>query len=45
MIEQIPPDSRLAGAFLAGYALVTPKELWPADTMERLRPIIGRFLE
>ena len=25
-------------------ALVTDKSLWPAETVERLRPILGRFL-
>ncbi len=44
VIEQIPeapdwPEHRSLDA-----ALVTPMDLWPAETIEKLRPIIGRFL-
>jgi 5'-methylthioadenosine phosphorylase len=44
VIEQIPEAPNWPEHSSLDNALVTPKELWPAETVERLRPIIGRFL-
>jgi len=44
VIEQIPAEPDWPEHRSLDNALVTAKELWPAETAEKLRPIIGRFL-
>jgi 5'-methylthioadenosine phosphorylase len=44
VIEQIPEVPDWPEHSSLDNALVTAKELWPAETVEKLRPIIGRFL-
>jgi len=44
VIEQIPEVPNWPEHSSLDNALVTPKNLWPAETVEKLRPIIGRFL-
>lgn len=43
-IPRIPADPGWPEHQALDMALVTDKSLWPAETVERLRPIIGRFL-
>ena len=45
VIEQIPENPGWPEHSSLDSALVTPKNLWPPETVEKLRPIIGRFLE
>jgi len=44
VIEQIPEAPDWPEHSSLDHALVTPRDLWPAETVEKLRPIIGRFL-
>ena len=44
VIEQIPETPGWPEHSSLDSALVTPKHLWPPETVEKLRPIIGRFL-
>jgi 5'-methylthioadenosine phosphorylase len=44
VIPQIPETPDWPEHSSLDTALVTPKHLWPAETVEKLRPIIGRFL-
>jgi 5'-methylthioadenosine phosphorylase len=44
VIEQIPETPGWPEHRALDTALVTPMEYWPAETVEKLRPIIGRFL-
>jgi len=44
VIEQIPEVADWSEHCSLDQALVTPKELWPAETVEKLRAIVGRFL-
>ena len=44
VIEQIPETPDWPEHTALDSALVTPKHLWPGETVEKLRPIIGRFL-
>ena len=44
VIEQIPETPGWSEHSSLDSALVTPKHLWPPETVEKLRPIIGRFL-
>jgi 5'-methylthioadenosine phosphorylase len=44
VIAQIPESPDWPEHSSLDHALVTPKHLWPAETVEKLRPIIGRFL-
>jgi len=43
-ISQIPTTPDWPEHTALDTALITPKELWPEATVEKLRPIIGRFL-
>ena len=45
VIGQIPLEPDWPEHRALDTALVTPKGLWPAETVERLRVILGRFLE
>jgi 5'-methylthioadenosine phosphorylase len=44
VIEQIPEVADWPEHHSLDHALVTPKELWPPETVEKLSGIIGRFL-
>jgi 5'-methylthioadenosine phosphorylase len=44
VIEQIPAEPDWPEHRSLDNALVTSKDLWPPETVEKLRPIIGRFL-
>jgi len=44
VIEQIPQTPDWPEHSSLDNALVTPKHLWPAETIGKLEPIIGRFL-
>lgn len=44
VIEQIPAEPDWPEHRSLDNALVTPRNLWPPETMEKLRPIISRFL-
>ena len=44
VIEQIPESPDWPEHSSLDNALVTAKHLWPPETVEKLRPIIGRFL-
>jgi 5'-methylthioadenosine phosphorylase len=44
VIEQIPEAPDWPEHSALDHALVTPKNLWPPETIEKLRPILGRFL-
>ena len=45
VIAQIPQTPDWPEHHSLDHALVTPRRLWPAETAEKLRPIIGRFLQ
>ena len=45
LIPRIPQDPTWPEHAALDSALVTDRKLWPAATVEKLRPIIGRFLE
>ena len=44
VIEQIPAEPDWPEHSSLDNALVTARNLWPPETVEKLRPIIGRFL-
>lgn len=44
VIPKIPTEPDWPEHTSLDAALVTPKKLWPAATVEKLRPILGRFL-
>jgi len=44
VIPQIPIEPNWPEHHALDTALITPRELWPEETVEKLRPIIGRFL-
>ncbi len=44
VIPQIPIEPNWSDHRSLDMALVTPKELWPAETVKNLRPILSRFL-
>jgi 5'-methylthioadenosine phosphorylase len=44
VIEQIPTEPDWPEHRSLDNAMVTPRNLWPPETVEKLRPIIGRFL-
>jgi len=44
VISQIPAEPGWPEHRSLDHALVTPRHLWPAETVEKLRPILGRFL-
>lgn len=44
VIPRIPTEANWPEHRALDSALVTPKNLWPAETQEKLRPILGRFL-
>jgi 5'-methylthioadenosine phosphorylase len=44
VIPQIPIEPDWPEHFVLDSALVTDRKLWPAATVERLEPILGRFL-
>jgi 5'-methylthioadenosine phosphorylase len=43
VVPRIPENAVWAEHRALDMALVTPRELWPAETREKLRPILGRF--
>jgi 5'-methylthioadenosine phosphorylase len=44
VIPQIPETPSWPEHRALDHALVTDRKLWPAATIEKLRPILGRFL-
>jgi len=44
-IPQIPTEANWPEHRALDSALITDKKLWPAETVAKLRPIIGRFLD
>jgi 5'-methylthioadenosine phosphorylase len=44
LIPRIPPEPNWPEHFALNAAFVTERTLWPAATVEKLRPILGRFL-
>jgi 5'-methylthioadenosine phosphorylase len=44
VIAEIPAEPNWPEHRALDHALVTPKNLWPVETVEKLRPIIGRFV-
>jgi 5'-methylthioadenosine phosphorylase len=44
VIEQIPTVPDWPEHHSLDNALVTPRKLWPPETVEKIRPIISRFL-
>jgi 5'-methylthioadenosine phosphorylase len=44
LIARIPREPNWPEHFALDTALVTEQKLWPAATVEKLRPILGRFL-
>jgi 5'-methylthioadenosine phosphorylase len=44
LIPRIPPDPDWPEHFALDSALVTDRKLWPAATVEKLKPILSRFL-
>jgi 5'-methylthioadenosine phosphorylase len=45
VIPKIPVDADLPEHHALDAAFVTDRKLWPAATIEKLRPILGRFIE
>ncbi len=45
VIEKIPQEPEWPEHRSLENALVTPRHLWPAETIEKLRPILRRFLD
>lgn len=43
VIPQLPNEPNWPEHFALNTALVTQRKLWPPDTVEKLRPILGRF--
>jgi 5'-methylthioadenosine phosphorylase len=44
VIPRIPTEANWPEHFALDTALVTNRKLWPAATVEKLKPILGRFL-
>jgi 5'-methylthioadenosine phosphorylase len=44
VIPRIPTEPNWPDHFALDTALVTDRKLWPAATVEKLKPILGRFL-
>ena len=44
VIPRVPAEPNWPEHRALDSALVTDRKLWPAATVERLRPILGRFL-
>ena len=44
VIPRIPAEAEWPEHRSLDAALVTDRKLWPAETVEKLRPILGRFL-
>ena len=45
VIPRIPTEPGYVEHHALDAALVTDRQLWPAETCEKLRPILGRFLD
>jgi 5'-methylthioadenosine phosphorylase len=45
VIPQIPTEPNWPEHFALDTALVTDRKLWPQATVEKLKPILGRFVE
>jgi 5'-methylthioadenosine phosphorylase len=45
VIPQIPAEPNWTEHFALDTALVTDRKLWPAATVEKLKPILERFLD
>jgi len=45
VIPQLPNEPNWPEHFALNTALVTQRKLWPPDTVEKLRPILGRFVK
>ena len=43
VIPRIPPDAHWPEHRALDTALVTPREFWPAETAQKLAPMLGRF--
>jgi len=44
VIPQIPTEPNWPEHFALDIALITDRKLWPEATVEKLRPILERFL-
>jgi len=44
VIPRIPEEATWSAHTALDTALVTPRELWPEATLNKLRPILGRFI-
>ena len=44
VIPRIPPEPNWPEHFALDTALVTDRKLWPQATVEKLKPILARFL-
>jgi len=44
VVPQIPTEPNWPEHFALDTALITDRKLWPEDTVEKLRPILSRFL-
>jgi 5'-methylthioadenosine phosphorylase len=44
VIPQIPTEPNWPEHFALNTALITDRKLWPQSTIEKLKPILGRFL-
>jgi 5'-methylthioadenosine phosphorylase len=44
VIAQIPTEPNWPEHFALDSALITDRKLWPQATVEKLKPILGRFL-
>ena len=44
LVPRVPREANWPEHFALDAALVTDRKLWPADTVEKLRPILSRFL-
>jgi len=45
VIPKIPADATWPEHRALDAALVTDRKIWPAETIEKLRPILGRFVD
>ncbi len=43
-IPRIPPEPCWPEHRALDHAVITPRELWPTETVERLRPLLERFI-
>jgi 5'-methylthioadenosine phosphorylase len=44
-IAEVPAEPDCPEHRALDAAIITPRELWPAERVEQLRPILGRLLE